>query len=246
MRVYHARYPQRSWKPRRTPIFERHPNAEILFNLPGFVLIFAAQVIGEFGDDRTRSFLHWTPIFEHHRYPEILGSLPGLGLILFDAASRRTYSRSAPIPRTSGKAAWRRYTDPPNRRLADTCRWSRKPCCCVAALPVMATRARYVGWPTNCPPAAPLPHPPRPRQRTGRLDRPATPVTNAAPMRSPGGIACPVLQAGQHDDQLRGKRVNADVSATGLTRARCITRATPSGRRRAGSGGGVRATRRRS
>jgi hypothetical protein len=33
----------------------------------------------------------------------------------------------------------------------------------------------------------------------------------------------PGAAAGQHDDLLRGKRVNADVSATGLTRARCIT-----------------------
>ena len=71
--------------------FGRHPDADIYLSQPGFGVVLAARVLGEFGDDKKR----------------------------FTDAARKNYSGQSPITRASGKktVVLARYAT--NRRLGD-------------------------------------------------------------------------------------------------------------------------------
>ncbi|MDQ4052081.1 MAG: IS110 family transposase, partial [Actinomycetota bacterium] len=72
--------------------FGQHPDAEIYASQPGFGVILAARVLGEFGDDP-------------HRYT--------------DAKTRKNYAGTAPITRASGKKKVVLARNARNRRLGD-------------------------------------------------------------------------------------------------------------------------------
>ena len=51
---HHERPDRRAGQGARTPIFEQHPDAEVVRSLPGLGTILSARVLGEFGDEPNR------------------------------------------------------------------------------------------------------------------------------------------------------------------------------------------------